>query len=327
LRSTGQNWSLESRAWRLRLLQRGDLHKRCGRALEQVAVFGIDDVRLRPGTIDHNAEEHDRLVPELDNGIPRRPLLTRLIAPRGLAMRLYLTALYDVQVRQRPGSVHTNDRLIWPTSAADIGWVGLLAVTATVSAKGRSEMDNRVRQVKSAIDRLVREGAAFLPHGSRSRNRFENFLLSNDGGVAPGLPAESSYITPRRNEGISIPVEFFTNNWVHCLTDSEIALWISFRLLAREHPLAHKEAGIFMTESTRTYRFGLTRDAYEAHTTLRRFGLIIGVDNVPRWRAGRAERLREQGLVEPLRFRLNDRMLNESAIRIIGGTLGIDRFW
>ncbi len=324
MRSTGQNWSLESRAWRLQMLRRGDLHERCGRVLEQVAVFGVNDVRLRPGTIAYIAEEHD---PELDSDIPRRPLLSRLIAPRGLAMRLYLTALYDVQVRQRPGSVHTNDRPIWPTSVDDAGWVGLLAVTATVSAKGRSEMDNRVRQVKSAIDRLVREDAVFLPHGSRPRNRFENFLLRNDGGVAPGLPAESNYITPRRNEGVSIPVEFFTNNWVHCLTDSEIALWIGLRFLAGEHPLAHKESGNFhdreqqkvpLRAHPRRLRSPRSAPPLWAHRWSRQCASLAS--------GRRTQRLREQGLVEPLRFRLDDRMLNASATEVISRALD-SRFW
>jgi hypothetical protein len=236
-------------------------------------------------------------------------------------MRLYLTALYECQVRQRPGSVHTNDRPLWPLSSDGIGWVGLLAVTATVSAKGRSEMDNRLRQVKSAIERLVREEAVMLPSGSRPRNRFEHFLLRNDGGIQPGLPAEDRYVTPRRKEGVDIPVEFYTNNWVHCLTDSEIALWLALRLLANEHPAAHRESGIFMADSTRKHRFGLTRDAYEAHSALRLFGLIKSVDNTPRWRAGRSAHLREQGLVEPLRFVLDDRTLNDSATELISATL------
>lgn len=302
-------------------LRDGDLDKRCSRALEQVAVFGISDVRLRPGTIAHVLGGRAQVTSEHEEEPPGRPLIARLIAPKGLAIRLYLTALYDAQVRQRPGSAHTNDRLIWPPSVDDVGWVGLLAVAATVSAKGRSEMDNRVRQVKSAIDRLAREHAVILPRKFQPRNRFENFLLRNDGGVSPGLPSENSYITPRRNEGISIPVEFFTNNWVHCLTDSEIALWISFRLLASEHPLAHKESGVFMAGSQRRYRFGLTRDAYEAHIALRRFGLIVGVENARRWQAGRKEHLREQGLVEPLRFRIDDRMLKAPATQVIGRAL------
>ncbi|WP_344501142.1 hypothetical protein [Dactylosporangium maewongense] len=232
-------------------------------------------------------------------------------------MRLYLTALYETQVRQRPGSAHTNDRPLWPPSSEDVGWIGLLAVTATVSVRGRSEMDNRLRQVKSAIERLVREGAAMLPAGTRPRDKFEHFLLRNDGGVQPGLPAENRYITPRRNEGVDIPIEFYTNNWVHCLTDSEIALWLSLRLLAKEHPTAYRESGIFMAESTRKRRFGLTRDAYEAHVALRRFGLIKGVNNESRKLAGRDEDLRKRGLVEPFRFVLEDRTLDDKATEVV----------
>lgn len=236
-------------------------------------------------------------------------------------MRLYLTALYESQVRQRPGSVHTNDRPLWPSAPDDIGWVGLLAVTAKVSAKGRSAMDNRLRQVKSAIDRLVREDAATLPAADRARDKYERFLLRNDGGVQPGLPAEEHYVTPRRNEGVDIPVEFYTKNWLHCLTDSEIALWLTLRLLAIEHPAAARESGVFMSDGTRRHRFGLTRDAYESHAALRLFGLIKGVDNGPRWRAGRSAQLREQGLVEPLHFVLDDRVLSDSATDVVSEVL------
>jgi hypothetical protein len=236
-----------------------------------------------------------------------------------LALRLYLTALYEAQVRQRPGSLHTNDRPIRPDSPDEIGWIGLLAVTASATAKGRATMDNRLRQVKSAIERLVREGAFALPFASRPRNRFEQFLLRNDGETQIGLPAEHIYVTPRRNEGFGIPVEFYTNNWLHCLTDSEIALWLCLRLIAKENPAAHREAGVFMASSTRKYRFGLTRDAYEAHAALRHFGLIKAVDIDAHRRAGRSALLREQGLVEPLRFVLNDRALRDLATGVLGG--------
>ncbi|MET8054416.1 hypothetical protein ABZU75_43260 [Streptosporangium sp. NPDC005286] len=62
---------------------------------------------------------------------------------------------------------------------------------------------------------------------------------------------------------------------------------------------------------------GLTRDMYEAHVALRRFGLIKGVDNESRRLAGRNEYHRKQGLVEPFRFALEDRALDDSATEMI----------
>ena len=346
MRSMGQNWSLERRWQRLVQLQRGDLHRRCGRVLEDVAVYGIREVRVRPGVIANpveveplahaaSSEERQPTGPHSAcqwveafsaESAPSHPLIARLIAARGLAMRLYLTALYETQVRQRPGSVHTNDRLLWPPSPDDIGWIGLLAVTATVSTAGRSEMDNRLRQVKSAIGRLRREGAVTLPSENQPRHKFEHFLLRNDGGNPLGTPDEPRYVIPRRHEGVDIPVEFYTNNWMHCLTDSEIALWLGLRLLAKEHPEAHRESGVFMADRTRRLCFGLTRDAYECHATLRRFGLNKGGGNEPRWRAGRSVRLREQGLLEPLHFVLDDQTLDDSATEVIGAALQ-SRYW
>jgi hypothetical protein len=157
-----------------------------------------------------------------------------------------------------------------------------------------------------------------LPHAQRSRDRFEGFLLSNDSGASRGLLNEPRYVTPRRSEGIGIPMGFYTNNWLHCLTDSEIALWLTMRLLASEHPEVYRSSGIYMADRTRTQRFGLTRDAYESHRALNQFGLIDEVDNEPRRRAGRSAEAREQGLLEPLRFVLNDKALGASAVEVVG---------
>jgi hypothetical protein len=317
MRSKGQNWSLAVRRQRLEELRLSGLDRLCGQALERVAIYGINEVRLRPSVLAEVPDDPGPIRPAPARKPPDRPLLARLIASRGLALRLYLTALYEAQVRQRPGSLHTNDRPLWPDAPDEIGWIGLLAVTASVTAKGRSTMDNRLRQVKSAIERLVGEGAFALPFAARPRNKFEHFLLRNDSETQVGLPAEHIYITPRRNEGVGIPIEFYTNNWLHCLTDSEIALWLSLRLVAKENPAAHREAGVFMASSTRQHRFGLTRDAYEAHAALRHFGLIKAVDIDARRRAGRSEVLRQQGLVEPFRFVLNDPALRDLATGVL----------
>jgi hypothetical protein len=322
MRSMGQNWSLAVRRRRLQELRLGGLDRLCGQALERVAIYGINEVRLRTNTLTEVSEDAWPTRPTHARKTLDRPLIARLITPRGLAMRLYLTALYEAQVTQRPGSLHANDRPLWPDSSEQIGWVGLLAVTASVTAKGRSTMDNRLRQVKSAIERVVREGAFTLPFASRPRNKFEHFLLSNDDGTLVGVPADHIYVTPRRNEGVGIPVEFYTNNWLHCLTDSEIALWLSLRLLAKENPAAHRESGVFMADSTRRHRFGLTRDAYEAHAALRHFGLIEALDIGVRRRAGRSATLREQGAVEPFHFVLNDRALRDRATDVIGARFG-----
>jgi hypothetical protein len=313
----GQNWSLAVRRQHLQELRLSGLDVLCRQALERVTIFGINQVRLRRMVLTEVPDDSGPVrVPSRKP--PDRPLLARLIASRGLAMRLYLTALYEAQVRQRPGSLHTNDRPLWPDSPDEIGWIALLAVTASANAKGRSTMDNRLRQVKSAIERLAREGAITLPFASRPRNKFEHFLLRNDRDPHVGLPAEHTYVTPRRNEGVGIPVQFYTNNWLHCLTDSEIALWLCIRLLAMENPAAHQDSGVYMSSSTRRNRFGLTRDAYEAHTALRHFGLIEAVDIGARRRAGRSAHLREQGLVEPFHFKLNDWALRDLATGVIG---------
>jgi hypothetical protein len=98
LRSKGQNWSMEVRRGRLHQLQQGDLHRRCSRALDAIAVNGINEVRLRPGTLvtesSTDAQADERLwavrrtlsTPvvwnaegEVGEVVSNRPLIPRLI--------------------------------------------------------------------------------------------------------------------------------------------------------------------------------------------------------------------------------------------------------
>jgi hypothetical protein len=337
--SMGQTWSAENRWQQVEELRHSDLHRRCCRALERIAVRDIRDVRVRPHVIANPAEaaalaeaaekgrkrskwayltnrlEEPSEVPKLET-----PLIARLVSP-GLAMRLYLTALYEAQVRQHQGMLHTNNRLILPKSADEVGWLELLAVTTKVSDMGFMHPGNRLNKVNHAIKRLHKEGVVMLPSENRPRHKLEHFLLRNDGGTQPGLPTRVRYIIPKPDEGVGIPVEFYTNNWLHFLTDGEIALWLALRLLAAEHPESHQGSGVFMSGRTSRLRFGLPLDRYRCHAALARFGIIKGVGNESRWRVGQPVPPGQKGHLEPLHFALDDRGLQLPAAEVIGEAL------
>lgn len=68
-----------------------------------------------------------------------------------------------------------------------------------------------------------------------------------------------------------------------------------------------------MPDRVRHQRFALSRDAYESHVALIDFGLLRGVANVSRYKAGRSADARQAGQVEPLHFILMDEGLDECA--------------
>ncbi|MFC6023739.1 hypothetical protein ACFP2T_47250 [Plantactinospora solaniradicis] len=247
----------------------------------------------------------------------RPSLISRLIASRGLALQLYLITLFDCQSTHHVGAYHQNRRAIQPVRRDEVGWLDLLAIPVGMVTGGRATRnDNRIRQVKSAIARLEREGVVRLPNLDRVRDRYEHFVLLDER-QDESWRKRSDYSVPRMRDGFTIPVEFFFNGWAYCLTDSEIALWLTFRLLRHEHPAAHVGHGLFLAESTRNERFGLSRDAYESHTALIEYGLLRGVGNAARYKAGRSAEARTAGEVEPLHFTLTDGGLDECAFCVI----------
>jgi hypothetical protein len=337
--SMGQPWSAENRWQHLEELRQSGLHRQCGRALEKIAVRNISEIRVRPHVI-ANPIEASELAEAAEKGrkpskwayLTNRaeepaedvtletPLIARLVST-GLAVRLYLTALYEAQVRQHQGMLHTNNRPIVPKSTDEVGWLDLLAVTTKLSDMGFMHPGNRLNKVNNAIKRVHEEGVVMLPSENKPRHKLEHFLLRNDGGTQPGLPTRVRYIIPKPDEGVGIPVEFYTNNWLHFLTNGEIAMWLALRLLAGENSEAHQDSGVFMSTRISRLRFGLTLDRYRSHAALARFGLIKGVGNESRWRVGQPVPPGQKGQLEPLHFALDDRGLGLPADEVIGAAL------
>ena len=259
----------------------------------------------------------DRALP------PRRlrPPSTRLISPRGLALRFYLIALFVAQSRtpgERPGNtLPFNDR------DADVSWVDLVA-TAAERGKGQDQSvsvrDQNVRQVQQALRRLAEPEVQLvtLPNKDKVVGTYEKFVLLRENGAGDEDDAEPNerYTVPGDNTAhlLRLPPGLLHNGWIHVLEDGEIALLL---MIAALHALYGWDRQVYLDGETRLLQFGLGRDTYLAHHQLQRFGLI-DVEADPRRHGFGSSRV--QGHVQgspppqPHRFRLLPEGFNAPAV-------------
>jgi hypothetical protein len=216
----------------------------------------------------------DRALP------PRRlrPPSTRLISPRGLALRFYLIALFAAQSRtsgERPGNtLQLNDR------DADVSWVNLVA-TAAERGKGQDQSisvrDQNVRQIQQALRRLADPEVQLvaLPNKDKAVGTYEKFLLLRENGAGESEDAEPNerYTVPGNNTAhlLRLPSGLLLNGWIHVLEDGELALLL---MIAALHALYGWDRQVYLDGETRLLQFGIGRDTYLAHHQLQRFGLI-----------------------------------------------------
>jgi len=241
------------------------------------------------------------------NAPPReqRPPATRLISSRGAALRTILIALFEAQVRSRPGTYPGNSRPLF-TQRDVIGWTDLVASDATASGLGRTYMSTRSkkgRQFCRTLDRLAAEQLVMLPVG-RGGNIHEGFLLMHEGGfhLADGkdryrTPINDRYRTPRKGDStFSVPIQLFTNGWIHVLEDSELALLLILAFSQAKSP----DSEFAICPEERVLNFGLGRDSYQAHKMLQRAGLATVTSGD---REAGSERPAHRKLADPLAFR------------------------
>ncbi|MGH4016455.1 MAG: hypothetical protein ACRDSL_21505 [Pseudonocardiaceae bacterium] len=153
-----------------------------------------------------------------------------------------------------------------------MAWVDMVAVDAAGERRTkepRTRLDNRVRQVKGALDTLCDEGLAEVQLLGGTR-RYVNFTMMHESGRGD-LATPRTYSVPESNEAT---IEFFLKGWIHVLQPSEIAAWLMFRELARQYPREHVENGVYIYGDMREAEYGLKRDAYEGHKMLRGLGLL-----------------------------------------------------
>ena len=211
-----------------------------------------------------------RLPPRAD-----RPPATRIMSPRGTALRTYLIALFEAQTRCLAGTHPTNDRPLRARGEA-VGWVDLLAPRAPVASpdsRYADITDKKLRQLQEALARLSHPEVQLvsLSGPSSATGRYEGFQLLDEAGARKhGAPAP--YVVPHRRDAdvFALPVSLFTNGWVHVLEDTELA----FLLMLMVCRAAVGEKPVAIPEAMRLLNFGLGRDAYGAYELLKRLNLI-----------------------------------------------------
>lgn len=266
---------------------------------------------MRSDPAEPNGNPVDRLLPPRN----QRPPATRLVSPRGIALRLYLTALFVAQSRQ-PGTVPGN-RLPLADTDAPVSWIDLVATTSERHS-GRvysGQREKKLRQMHDALRRLSSPGVqlAGLPNFQRTpTGKYEGFLLMHEGGAPSGGGANQLYQVPSaESKTMYLPGGLFLNGWIHVLEDSELAFLLMLACLRSRFD----KMPVFAASEVRLLQFGLGRDAYESHRILSRLGLVrVHADRHPGRRLGKAGRYLKSDPPKLRRFELLNDGFEEPAV-------------
>lgn len=215
--------------------------------------------------------------------------LSRLVLPRGVALRFYLLAIFDAHSRLAPGSSWANRR---PLSGQRGCWSDFIAIDGAYDGRSGAYMpetkqirdgsDLRVRQIKSALTTLEglgpSEALVTVPRDRNGRRLFQEFSLMKETGRGVhqtpdtysvptlGQPAEATFM---------VPSDFFLNGWIQVLNPSEIATWLILQYLSQWAANTHAYRGVYLYGRARANKFGIKRDAWEdGCQRLCSFGLI-----------------------------------------------------
>lgn len=214
-----------------------------------------------------------------------RPPSTRLMARRGIALRLMLTSLFEAQTRVPPGGRVDNPRPLSHPGKGEIAWTGLVATDAEDAIDGKTVMtkqDKQRRHLGSALDRLADAGLMTLPYASAPRNKHRHFQLRMEDGRQSGI--NPLYTVPRMSEDtFVVPAELFTRGWISVLTDAELAFLLAASFLSQ----GNSEREFSIAGKIRLLRMGIGPETYEAHRTLSRFGLVTVTHQASREANGR----------------------------------------
>lgn len=261
--------------------------------------YGLSDgLRIRHGFA-HQAipapSGSDRTLPPRE----QRPPATRVGSSRGLNLRLELILLALAQTSRRPGQRWaTNELPIQASSSNDapVGWVDLVASTATLRTGSRNfatANDKKAKQVESALHRLAAARLVELPTkvmGRRKVADFQHFMLLDERGGRPtGEPFP--YTVPKGEPTFVVPEGLITNGWVHVLEDSELALLL---MVACGIGNIDKDGSIAIPSEVRLLNYGIGRTAFDLHFLLERLGLLT-VEGFGRHEDGRAVQFATDG--------------------------------
>jgi hypothetical protein len=220
------------------------------------------------------------------------PPISKLSAPRGVNIQLYLILLMEAQSRAQGGQPAPSP-IPLIAGPRDISWTNLVVAPAKANLDAAvriSEPGNRARQVRSAFSRLEQEGLVRLKSGRR-RSTFRVSLLHESGTQDASHP----YIIPSPFESaVHLPQSFYTRGWVHLLTPSEIRMYLALRHLSQRLPQKHSTEGVYCAGFERVNAYAISRDVYESHIMLAKFGLIQNMNNPLRHHDGKYVRAQEK---------------------------------
>ncbi|MFJ2607992.1 hypothetical protein ACIO13_23910 [Streptomyces sp. NPDC087425] len=233
-----------------------------------------------------------------------RSRLTKLVLPRGIALRFYLLAVFEAQCRLDVGAPWQNVRPLkgadsWSTLVAIDGAYDTASGTYDAALKNmppelrgsaraedrwrtRKLEDLRLQQVKGALRTLAELGQedalVTMPRGARGQRLYEDFSLMRESGRGY-RPTPDFYTVPTLSwtaaETIRLPKDFFLKGWIQVLNPSEVATWLILRMMSQRRPMKHHTSGVFLTTRPRMQFFGLRDDAWEdGCQRLLEFGLI-----------------------------------------------------
>jgi hypothetical protein len=266
---------------------------------------------MRSDPAEPNGDLADRLLPPRNE----RPPATRLVSPRGIALRLYLTALFIAQSRL-PGAMPGNKLPLGDTDSP-VSWTDLIATTAERHS-GRvysGQREKKLRQVHDALRRLSSPELQLvrLPNFQRTpTGKYEGFLLMQEGGAPTGGGDNQLYTVPTaESKTMYLPGGFFLNGWIHVLEDSELTFML---MLACLRSRSGKKL-VFATSEVRLLQFGLGRDAYESHRILSDLGIVrVQAGPHPGRRYGKAGRYLKSDPPKLHRFELLNDGFEEPAV-------------
>lgn len=288
-----------------------------GRSLTHVVVRRSFITRREPA----RGEMSDRRPPRGQD-----PPALEIASPRGIALQLELVALFVAQVQSER---HKDGRVTFgldldTTDAGATDWIDLVVPhtdSSPLTAYASSRRDDRLRQLKRALDSLAVKSLVDLPNVGRARGKYEGFRLLDEGGErSTGLPLP--YRVPKPQEHVvDIPIDFFLQGWVYVLTPSETALWLMLRDLRQQRLRRSGDSTVVVNGDTRLRIYGVKKDAYKEWWLLNLAGLLdVQIDS----------KRRDDGTVvdfdpadppSPHRFNLTDDGVRKPAAAAVKGAL------
>jgi hypothetical protein len=251
-----------------------------------------------------------------------RPPATRLLSPSGIALRFYLIALFEAQMRTKAGGRPAND-IPLVAGGDDTSWIDLIAVPVEAQGNGLYRADRstkKQRRVESALRTLSQTDVQLvhLPHEHQKSGKYKGFQLRDEGGARTDGDVPLYTVPDKKEQVFSLPSGLFSNGWIHLLEDTELAFLMMVALVAQH---GKQGAKVKISSDMRLLHYGLGRDAYEAHKTLDRFGLVAVEIDDDRHMDGTVENFSNGGTARLHAFQLLPDGFDEPAATTIKKTL------